>query len=327
MSIDFNRRRFVKAGALAAAAYAMPLKMHAAPASVRMNPAEFKEKLRGPIVSIPTPFGADYKLDIPGLRRMISNCLQHNITIFGLTAGDSQYSYLSYDEIKQLARVVAEAAGDRGMSIIGTGAWWTERVIDFARFVESVGGTALQVLKPSVGDDEVVSHYRNIAKATRLPLVLHGNYSMGLLEKLTAIDSVVALKEDVSMEYFVNGIIRFGKRINCFSGGGLDWHLVAQPYGAVAYFDNFAPFAPEVSVRFWEAVQRNDYNAERDIIVKYDHPWIQNFSAPFWHATLEYFGIAARYLRPPQHTYTDAEMAKVREFYDTMDLKPKAQRG
>jgi len=325
--MQFNRQRrdFVKLGTLAAAACALPIPLKAATNSIHLAPAEFKNRLRGPIVSIPTPFNAEYQLDVPGLRRMIAMGLRNNIRIFELTAGDSQYTYLSYEEIKQLARTVVEAAGSDGMSIIGTGAWWTSRAVDFARYVQSIGGTALQVLRPGGSDDEVVEHYRKIASAVQLPIVLHGNYSMPLLEKLTQIESIVALKEDVSMDYYVNGIIRFGKRINCFSGGGLDWFMVGQPYGATAYFDSYATFAPEVSVRFWQAVQRNDYQAEREIIEKYDHPFIQNFSAPFWHATLEYFGVASRYLRAPQQTYSEKDMEKVKEFYDKMGLQPKSQ--
>jgi dihydrodipicolinate synthase/N-acetylneuraminate lyase len=212
------------------------------------------------------------------------------------------------------------------MTIIGTGPWWLERVVDFAKYCESVGATALQVLKPAVGeDDDLFGFYRRVAQSTSLPIVLHGEFSMEFLARLTQIDSIVALKEDVSLAYYIDGQIRFGHRLNCFAGGGLYWFMVAQPYGATAYFDSYATFAPEISVRFWQAVQRSDYAAEAEIIEKYDHPFIQNFSAPFWHATLEYFGVAQRYLRSPQHSYTDAEMQGVRVFYDKLGLFPQKQ--
>jgi dihydrodipicolinate synthase/N-acetylneuraminate lyase len=322
MLTEWNRRKFLKVGAVLGTATALPSVVKAATAGP-LTPAEFKQKLRGPIVSIPTPFTSDFQLDGAGLRRMIEMNLRNQITIFELTAGDSQYSFLSYDETKQLARMVAEGVGGRGMSIIGTGPWWTSRTVEFARYVESVGGTALQVLKPGGGDeDSIVEHYRQVAKATRLPIVLHGDFPMSMLEKLTQIDSIVALKEDVSLSYYIDGMIRFGKRINCFSGGGLDWFMVAQPYGATAYFDSYATFFPEVAVRFWEAVKRGDYATETEIIEKYDHPFIQNFSAPFWHATLEYFDVAGRYLRAPQKSYSDAEMTKVKEFYDKLGISP-----
>jgi len=324
--MDWNRREFLRAGTLLGTATALATTLQGAAAHV--TPAEFKQRLRGPIVSIPTPFTSDFRLDGAGLRRMIEMDLQNQITIFELTAGDSQYSFLAYSEIKQLARMVSEAVGTRGMSIIGTGPWWTERTVDFARYVESVRGTALQVLKPPAGDDdEVVEHYRQVAAATQMPIVLHGDFATPLLKKLVQIDSIVALKEDISLSYYIDGMIRFGKRINCFSGGGLDWFMVAQPYGANAYFDSYATFFPEVAVRFWQAVQRGDYATETDIIEKYDHPFIQNFSAPFWHATLEYFGVAGRYLRPPQRSYSDAEMANVKQFYDKLGVFPRKNAG
>lgn len=319
----WNRREVLKAGSLLIGGQAVTL---AAPiptaAGSRSTPSEFKQRLRGPIVSIPTPFTADFRLDAAGIRRMIDMALEHHINIFELTAGDSQYSYLAYDEIKHLAQLVIEAVGDRGITIIGTGAWWTQRASEFAGYVRSIGGTALQVLKPSgANEDDLVEHYRAIAAAAQLPIVLHGDFPLPLLEKLAQIESIVALKEDISLSYYIDGIVRFGKRINCFSGGGLDWFMVGQPYGATAYFDSYATFAPEISDRFWRAVQARDYATEAEIIEKYDHPFIQNFSAAFWHATLEYFGVAQRYLRPPQHSYTGEEMTKVKQFYDSLGVK------
>jgi len=70
-------------------------------------------------------------------------------------------------------------------------------------------------------------------------------------------------------------------------------------------------------------VQANDLGTEREIIEKYDHPLIYHeYSDPFWHATLEYFGVAQRYLRPPQHSFTDEEMQKVKAFFDKLGVYP-----
>jgi hypothetical protein len=63
------------------------------------------------------------------------------------------------------------------------------------------------------------------------------------------------------------------------------------------------------------------------MIEKYEHPWLHEFSYPFWHASLEYFGVAGRYLRPPERTYTDQEMAQLKVFYDKLELHPKKQRS
>ena len=324
-----NRRNFLHAAVALTGPLSIPQHSLSKAGSPSLTPSEFRERLRGPIVSIPTPFTADFNVDYASLRRLIGRALDHGIAIFELTAGDSQYSFLSYDEIKEVARVVANAVTGKGISIVGTGPWWTDRAIDFARHAELVGGTALQVLIPPGGDDDAnVSHYQRISRSTRLPLVLHGNFSTELLNRLMKIDSIVALKEDVSLEYFIETSIHFGSRLNCFSGGSYEWFLVGQPYGATAYFDTYSTFAPEISVRFWRAVQARDLGGERDIVEKYDHPLISHrFSHPFWHASLDYFGVAGRYLRPPQHTYTNEEMKEVKAFYDRIGVYPRGSRS
>lgn len=323
MEISHIRRRQFLLATFAAAAMPAVAGWKWAAAGGALASSEFRRRLRGPIVSIPTPFSADFQIDVVGLRRMLEMDLAAGINIFDLTAGDSQYDWLSYEEIQQLARLTTQTVGGRGQVIVGTGPWWTERAVAFARYAESIGAAALQVLRPPGGnDDEVVAHYRRVAASTALPIVLHGNFALPLLGRLLEIPSIAALKEDVSLAYYIDGILRYGARLNCFSGGGLDWFLVGQTYGATAYFDSYATFAPAIAQRFWRAVQARDMATQVDIVRRYDHPFIANFSAPFWHATLEYFGVAQRYLRPPQHSYTNAEMATVKAFYDKLGVFP-----
>jgi dihydrodipicolinate synthase/N-acetylneuraminate lyase len=330
--MQINRRKFLGSAlgvSLAGGLLPMISRGFAAAAPPHLKPRQFGQQLRGPIVSIPTPFTAQFEIDREGLRRMIRLALEHHIRIFELTAGDSQFSSLSYDEIKRLSRWVVEDVGSAGITIAGTGAWWTARVVDFAHYVESLGMTALQVLPPAgIDDASSLEHYRTISRNTKLPIVLHGNYSRKLLADLLEIDSIVALKEDVSPSYFIETLIHFGKRLNCFSGGSYQWFLLAQPYGAKAYFDTYSTFMPVISQRFWKAVQAEDLKTETEIVEKYDHPFVADrFSNPFWHATLEYFGVAKRYLRPPQQSYTDQEMTGVKEFFDKLGLYPVTPEG
>jgi dihydrodipicolinate synthase/N-acetylneuraminate lyase len=289
-----------------------------------LAPADFKSQLRGPIVSIPTPFTADFQVDHAAARRLIHQAQAHGMRIFDLTAGDGQFAYLSYEEIKALTATVVKAVDGKGIAIAGTGPWWTGRAVDYARYAESVGATAVQVLLPKGASEEgSVEHFRKIASATRLPIVLHGKYSDTLLQKLSPIESIVALKEDVDLHYLIHTLIHFGNRYDCFAGGSYEWLVAGQPYGCKAYFDAFATFYPEISERFWAAVQKYDVAAERNIIEKYENSFIWGkFSHSFWHATLEYFGIAKRYLRPPVESYSDAQMKDVKAFFDKLGLYP-----
>lgn len=337
----WDRRSFVKTAALAGAAVSMARHAEASEASqgapraaprsgsrtAPLTPAAFAARLRGPIVAIPTPFDRQGQIDRPGLERMVQRALAHGIDIFALTAGDSQFDLLAYEEVQQLTRMLVEAVGGRGIVIAATGGWWTARTIEFARFAESIGATALQLLRPPrVDDDGTLQQVRDVAAATRLPLVLHGNYAIPLLERLSGVEAVAALKEDVDLAYLIDTTVRFGKRFNCFSGGSLQWFLAGQPYGTTAYYDALATFAPGVSARFWAAVEAGDQAAQTAIVTAYDYPFIQRFSAAFWHASLEHFGVAPRALRAPQRTFDDEEMREVRAFYERIGLRPSRDR-
>src|SRR5690606_27083343 len=98
------------------------------------------------------------------------------VTNFAATAGNSQYSSLAYEEVKELTKICIDAVAGEGLFIAAGDAWWTKRVLDFAAFAENAGADALQLMIPSRagGDDLIVEHFRAVASATKLPLVLHG---------------------------------------------------------------------------------------------------------------------------------------------------------
>jgi dihydrodipicolinate synthase/N-acetylneuraminate lyase len=289
-----------------------------------LTPAEFKSRLEGPIQSNPAPFNARFEVDYEAVRKMIKRALHYGVRVFALTAGNTQYQSLTYDEIQELTRVVAESVDGRGLVIAATGDWWTQRAVDYARYAESVGADAVQVLRPgrSGGEDSLVKHFETIARSTRLGLVLHGDYSDSLFEKLLAIDSVVAMKEDGALTQYIQRQISFGDRIKIFGGGQEYRYLVGYPYGATAFYSTYTTFAPDISMRFWNAIKGGDLKAAVQITTRYDYPYLKMFTHPMWHATLEYFRLGQRYLRPPQLSYTDQQMKELKTFFDNQGLDP-----
>src|SRR5688500_17781490 len=94
-----NRRSLLRqlAAGSAVAACSLAFPRSSVAASPRKRPttlAEFKLQLRGPVLSIPTPFTKDLEVDYAGVRRMIERALPYDIQIFSLTSGNSQYHSL-----------------------------------------------------------------------------------------------------------------------------------------------------------------------------------------------------------------------------------------
>lgn len=193
------------------------------------------------------------------------------------------------------------------------------------------GADGVQVLLPRGSDEGYIEHFRRIAESTKLGLILQGNISFPLLEKLIRIESVVAMKEDVSEKYYFDLQRKFGQRLAIFCGGQKWRFLIARPYGSTGYLSTFSTFAPQIAIRFWQAIERNDLETAHEVVLKYDQPLFdlclsgpRSFHA-YWRAILENFGVARRYLRPPEASCTDEEMRKVKDFFDALGLRPSSK--
>ena len=312
-----SRRAFLGTAAAAASGALSPLLAEKS----RTTPAEFKQRLTGPILSIPTVYTKERSIDRDGIRNMVELAGKAGVKLFSLTAGNSQYDRLTFEEIKELTRIAREATSGKRILIAATGAWWTGQAVDYGRFAESIGADALQVTVPAgCHDDQLLEHFQAIAAGTGLGLVLHGQPSLRVLERLLAIESLVAMKEEYTVEYTVPIYQHFPDRLNIFAGGGKARFLMYQPYGMRAFYSTFATFAPQIGMRFWNAAQRGDVKTARDIIFRYDVPFFERWTHSFWRATLEHFGVAKRYMRPPDETFTDRQMSEVRSFYAGLGL-------
>ncbi len=325
-SSQFSRRQFFKLGgvALAAQPLAAALSPAASPAPDSVSPTDLKSRIRGPILSLPTMYTSDLKVDYASTERMADKAVKAGVRVFGLTAGNNQYDRLSYAEIKQLTKTMVDAVAGRGVTIAATGPWWTGSAVDYARYAESVGADAIQLLNPAYGDDEHrFQHYQQVAEATRLGIVVHGAVTLPFVKRLMAIDKIVAMKAEFTVTQTANFYEALKGRWNIFQGGQKSNFLAYVPYGMQAYYSTFASFSPETAMEFWQLYQTQSLRQAGDWVLKYDVPFFEKWSHPFWRATIEYFGLGSRYLRPPEETFTDAQMADVRKFYEGLGLGPK----
>lgn len=285
------------------------------------SPEDFRARLEGPILSVPTVYTESFDLDLKGIRKIVDTGIRAGCHVVALTAGNSQYDRLTYDEIKRLTQALVRFVNGRGLTIAASGPWWTGQAVEYARFVTAAGADALQVFVPPYGDDDMLfQHFQQIARATKLGIVLHGQVSFPLLQKLMTLDSVVAYKEEYPPAYSVEVFARYGKRMNIFAGGQKSRFLMFQPYGMSPYYSTFSTFAPEIPKRFWSACEKKDFDAARQVVLDCDVPFFHAWSHPFWRATLEFFGIARRYVRPPDRTFDVQQVKELKALYASMRL-------
>jgi len=329
---SWERRSFLKfAGGQAAAAVMAPAVWsgrQTGKGRKPISPDEFRKRVRGPILSFPTPYQADFSIDYKAVRRIIERGLAAGVQVVTLTAGNNQYDILSYEEICRLTTVMVEAAAGKAVTIAAANNWWTKPIVEYAKFAESAGADAVQVRIPSSGTDNgIYDLFKAIADSTRLNIVIHGQPSFDLMDRLARIETVDGFKEEYVIEWSVPFYQRYGDKLAIFAGGTKSRFLEFQVYGMQAYYSTFSTFVPEFAMGFWKAVQNNDRDRIKEYVFKYDVPFFQRWRPGFWNATLEHFGVAKRYLRPPQQGFDDEQMAELRSFYDGLGLRATGARG
>ncbi len=162
--------------------------------------------LRGCHIPLVTPFLPDGSLDEKGLRALVNHLIE-NEGVDGLvpcgTTGESPT--LTHEEHGRAIEVVVEATRGRVLVIAGTGSNSTQEAIEMTRHAEQIGANAtLQVCpyynKPM--QDGLIAHFRAIAEATRLPVILYNipgrtgrNIEPETLIALSEVENIVGVKD------------------------------------------------------------------------------------------------------------------------------------
>ena len=299
-----------------------------------MLPDQLPERLACPIVSLPTFFRRDGSHDLDSLRQTVDFCLANNLSTLLLTAGDTNYDLQTEPEIREVARAVIEQAAGRGTVVVGTSPhWWRDQTVAFARYVEKLGASAIMPCRPLVArgdspgfEEPTYEMYRAVAEAVECGVVLNGVFSMGLLQRLADIPGVVALKEDAGDPWCHDALYAVGKKLAVFNGGQKWRFLYGVLWGMVGYMTSFGPLAPQVTHRFWEAVQRGDHFAAAQLVDQYDNPYFEHAIGhakgfhPVRQAAFEVFGRGPRWMRSPQPSLDDEEMGRLRAVFEQVGL-------
>ncbi len=291
-----------------------------------------RASLSGPISAVHPLFTRDGAIDYDAIRVEIDHNLAAGSPVQLLTYGDSLHSLLTDQEVADVLQAVIEHTNKRAMIVAADRAWWTGKECEFADFALEAGADVLMVLPPNWGGgataDTFVAHYRAVARHIPVMLVTApfiAQHKTGLEVIRTLRDTepnVVAIKDDVTGEFSRKVALAVHEQWAVFSGGQKQNVFDMYPYGCDGYMSTYLHFLPQVAHAFWRALQAGDARACTKLIGIYDHPWFElaereagAFDAMF-HATQELFGIGGRWRRTPYHSFDDAQMERLRAFYD-----------
>ncbi|UQR67944.1 4-hydroxy-tetrahydrodipicolinate synthase [Bradyrhizobium sp. C-145] len=287
---------------------------------------------RGTYTVMITPFTAAGEVDVAALRAFVDWQIAEGI--HGLIPLGSTGEFLSMDDDEKalVAEVVIRQAAGRVPVLIGTGAEDTREVVRLSRRAEKVGADGVMIIPPFYStptDDELVHHYKTVADAIALPIMVYNNPATAnvdlkpqLVARIAEIDSCLYIKESTLEVTRVRDIIRLcGDKMTVF-GGILGFEsFVEGAQGWVAVASNVVP--AEMARIFSLVADHGAIKEARELYLKY-LPVIEFVGGQAYvagsKALLGHMGFAAGNPRPPRLPLPAAQDAAARALVKTFDL-------
>jgi 1-pyrroline-4-hydroxy-2-carboxylate deaminase len=271
-----------------------------------------------------TQFAPSLDLDLPATQTVQEALIRdgvHGLVVLG-TVGEN--NSLSADEKRAVLKAAVETSAGKVPVIAGVSELTTPLAVAYARDAERMGVNGLLVLPAMVyvpSATELEYHFRTVAQATSLPIVLYNNppayrvnIDFGTLERLSHQPNIVAIKESApDSRRFTDLFNAFGERFVLFAGLD-DVAFEGLCLGAQGWVSGLTNAFPKESLLFYEALKAGDLVRARNI-----YRWFM----PLLHLDAEHdlvqtiklaeqiMGRGSERVRPPRLTLSDERRAAV----------------
>src|SRR5262249_53016023 len=155
--------------------------------------------------AIVTPFRNDFSLDEQTLRKLVRRQIEGGVHFLVPCGTTGENPTMTRKEHLRVVEITLEEAKGCVPILAGAGGYNTAEVMELARELESLGTDGLLSVTPYYNkptQEGLYQHYRAIAQATRLPLVLYNvpgrcgtNLEPSTVKRLASIHNIVGIKE------------------------------------------------------------------------------------------------------------------------------------
>ncbi|HWX29429.1 MAG TPA: dihydrodipicolinate synthase family protein [Steroidobacteraceae bacterium] len=222
-----------------------------------------------------TQFDPALEVDLRATQKVQKALLQdgvHGLVLMG-TVGEG--NSLSADEKRAVLGAAVEVSGGKVPVIAGVSEFTTAAAVRFARDSERLGAAGLMVLPAMVyvpTPTELEHHFRTVAAATGLPIMLYNNppsYRVNIdiptLERLADVPNIVAIKESApDSRRFTDIINAVGERFVLFAGLD-DIAFESLTLGARGWVSGLTNAFPAESLQLYAALRDGDLKRARRI--------------------------------------------------------------
>jgi 4-hydroxy-tetrahydrodipicolinate synthase len=225
--------------------------------------------VRGVIPPVVTPVDAEERVVAASLRQIVDHVIAGGVHGILSMGSNGEFFGLDPEQQHQALSVTVEQAAGRVPVYMGIGAVATRECIRLARLGEREKAQAVTILPPmflSPSDDELYRHFRSVAEATSLPVLLYNNpdrmrtgISAGLLERLADVPNIVGVKDSSGDMTLTAEYIRRTRRKGFKVMAGRDIMILGTlAYGGVGCVASTANIVPRLVVEIYEKFLAGD---------------------------------------------------------------------
>ncbi|MEW6270772.1 MAG: 4-hydroxy-tetrahydrodipicolinate synthase [Thermodesulfobacteriota bacterium] len=230
--------------------------------------------LRGSMVALATPF-KDGAIDYPALEELVEWQIASGQKALVPCGSTGESATLTHDEHVEVVAAVIRTAAGRVPVIAGTGSNSTAEAIRLTREAERAGAAGALLISPYYNkptQDGIVEHYRAVANATGLPLIVYNipgrtgsTIEPQTLARLAEVPRIVGVKEATgSLDRVIDTIAACGDGFAVLSGED-SLTLTTIAMGGVGVISAVANVIPAEMARLTEAALAGRWDEARRI--------------------------------------------------------------
>jgi len=225
--------------------------------------------IHGVIPPIITPTTSDDKVNEVCLGEIVDHVIAGGVHGILSLGSNGEFYGLEKEEQHRAASITIEKAAGRVPVYLGIADITTRECVKWAKAAEGMGASAVSALHPMFigpNDEEMYQHFKAIAEATNLPVVLYNNpdrmrcgLSASLVERLSEIPNIVGVKESSGDMTLTAELIRRTRDRDFKVIAGRDILILSTlVYGGAGAVASSANIVPELVVDIYNKFKSGD---------------------------------------------------------------------
>ncbi len=230
--------------------------------------------LCGIIPPLVTPLLPDETLDLPGLARQIDFQLAKGVDGIFVLGTTGEFYALDESEKQRVVAAAVEHVRGRAPVFVGTGAETTREVVRLTKMAERERADGVSVITPyflKPTQAELFDHFRRVAEATALPVVLYNNpgptgvsLDVDTVARLAEVPNVAGIKDSSGDLQNTIELIKVAQSEKFAVLNGRDTLILAAlMFGARGAIPATCNVAPELCVGLYRSFVKGDLEAAR----------------------------------------------------------------